>query len=585
MYYRTHGRWRPRALLQLFLLEILASICVTGTATEQRHCKTAGVATAARATEAVPRREGLLLQQATKASCLLQAAIHQSRLHNSAEEEQEDEPDVAKFREEDEERTVEEMGEKEDFLQARQEPVPGRLLFGTALLKPNHTANISSDYKTSTSLQPVSQLQVSSHSYVLDSNHATASVPFSTNEIHQSRLHNKTEKEQEEEEEPVVAKQLKGPVEETGGKESSLQAGQEPVPGRLLFGTGLSNLNHTANTSSDNKTSTGMQAVSHLQVSSHSLVFDSIRAIAFVPFTTSESRLNMWIVVSWLLPAALFFVTVLVCICLGAECIASSARTVNDTIRPRAKVPPGKLRQLRENPEGGLSQRTNLTLRSPTSIKASSVSWPISPPELASTLVLGQPDSISSGSTAFLSPDLVVPPGCESILRIPINPPNSFHVIDTEGNNVLRVELQVGRKIPRERRCVVLATSDGFVLAQCLATAAAHSSAIEFHLRHPSGEYYAKLVQGAPGEPTKHHESAWTVQSHAGAEWFFFASSDSSYDIEVTDKTGKMLATSQVTEETEDQHGDVRKSLLVRVGPLMDVSVVLLSLLAIRHLM
>jgi len=203
----------------------------------------------------------------------------------------------------------------------------------------------------------------------------------------------------------------------------------------------------------------------------------------------------------------------------------------------------------------------------------SALDLPISPPKSSQSMI-GKADD-------FLCPDLVVPSNREHKFRVPINPDGFFHVPNIEGNNVLRVELQIGT---RERRCVVLKTSDGSVLAQCVATRGTARIDEFLLLRGSSGEYFAKLAQGGPDQLTRSsHEATWIVQTRAGTVWFFCRQVDSSV-MGVMDKLGNVIAILRQDEQTEDQNNHAGESVLLQVGPQMDFSVVLLVLVAIRHL-
>jgi hypothetical protein len=158
---------------------------------------------------------------------------------------------------------------------------------------------------------------------------------------------------------------------------------------------------------------------------------------------------------------------------------------------------------------------------------------------------------------------------------------NSFHVIDVEDNNVMRVH------VLHEQRRILLLGMDGFCLAQCVATPV-DGSIDEFHLLRADGKYFAKLVQGGLEEPMNcpsHEEPSptWTIRTHAGVEWFLFDPCDS-YALKLKDNQDRILAVAQES-ETWDQPGNADKTYDLRVAPLMDVSIAVCGLLVVNHLL
>jgi len=411
----------------------------------------------------------------------------------------------------------------------------------------------------------------------------------------------------------------------------SLQAGQQSVRRRSLFGTATIKLNRTAGNHSDSSTSRGLQPGSQSPVSNRGSALNANRATAFGPFSSNGSWLNMWIgfrqlstslhtrvlaarqdiaaasmrAASWAPFTALMFFTVLVCVWLGGKGIRSNASTVSGTIRPPGEAPPGSLRQPQTSRRtNAFSERANLNVgcqplltspRLPTSM-ASPSEGPTSAMLIQSTDTLTHDLALfphRNGPACFgsalslppppeardlLCPVMVTPRNCESLLRIHIKfSTNCFHVLDAEGKLVVHVELRVGKTI---LHC------DGFILAQFVAKPV-HGGVDEIQLLRANGEYFAKLVQGGLGLtncPSHEPLATWTIQTRVGVEWFVLRHC---YKIDIRDNLGIIVAVAQQIEETgtRDQPGDAEKAYLLRVSPLMDVSIALCAILAVNHLL
>jgi len=305
---------------------------------------------------------------------------------------------------------------------------------------------------------------------------------------------------------------------------------------------------------------------------------------------------NMWMglrqrgnTLSWVLPAALIFVVVLVVIvCFGGHMFSDSQAQARQNSRT------AELRQ-QLDAQGHFSSRIRSGSGAHGTMQAASPYGPLqfSPepsaaqlvqqPVLTASPVLSPSRSTSLEAVGYLCKPLVVPPGCESILYIPMNPSNSFYVLDQHGDPVIGVSLLQGR------RRAEFSTREGAVVAQC--EAMVPDGGDEFQLLHPSGEPFATLALGVPDEvlQAQSHESliegklsAWTVRTPSGLEWYFRGHFES-YSGEVTDPQHRVLAMWQPKEPTEKtNNGD--EAYLLRCAPLMDVSIILSSLVAVYHL-
>lgn len=168
-----------------------------------------------------------------------------------------------------------------------------------------------------------------------------------------------------------------------------------------------------------------------------------------------------------------------------------------------------------------------------------------------------------------LCPELVVPASCECNLRVPaqVGVGNAIDVTDMNGYDVMRnILLKQGGQ-----RQILLTTGSGDILAKCIP---APGTCGEFHLLRAHGEYFGKLVQAsAPDE--------YSIQTASGAE---LTMKGSGHTLKITDPWGKLLAMTEP--ETRDTASSSRnEAYLLRVAPLMDVSIVMCSLLIVTHLM
>merc|ERR1712008_285654 len=104
----------------------------------------------------------------------------------------------------------------------------------------------------------------------------------------------------------------------------------------------------------------------------------------------------------------------------------------------------------------------------------------------------------------------------------------------------------------------------------------------KFQLLHADGKHFATLAEDDLDEELRHspcHEeplTRWIVGTPAGVKWYFHGRCDN-YAVEVCDHQGRMVALLQPSPETftRDQLGDAVTAYLLRVAPLMDVSIAL----------
>jgi len=208
------------------------------------------------------------------------------------------------------------------------------------------------------------------------------------------------------------------------------------------------------------------------------------------------------------------------------------------------------------------------------------------------------PESMEEHSDpdSYFCPDLVVPSGCECILKVPTATLSRgpFNVTDVSDNAVLHVESRVLNVRPsivpggrdaeqRQQHRLVLTTEDGTIMAQC---GPSLTQARECVLLRAAGDHFAKI--------TGTEEKAYTLTTRTGLKLFFWGSFED-YAMNVIDSSGRLIAKtgniSEIPASGENITAAAAQSsqgapiYRLRVAPLMDVGLVLCGLLCIQHLM
>jgi len=197
---------------------------------------------------------------------------------------------------------------------------------------------------------------------------------------------------------------------------------------------------------------------------------------------------------------------------------------------------------------------------------------------------------------SYFCPDLVVPPGCECILKVPTASLSRgpFDVTDVNDNAVLHVEPRAINLRPsvtpggkdaeqRQQHRLVLTTEYGTIMAQC---GPSMTQARECVLLRAAGDHFAKI--------TGTEEKAYTMTTRSGLKLFFWGSFED-HAMNVIDCSGRLIAKtgsiSELPASGESISVGVPQSTQgapiyrLRVAPLMDVGLVLCGLLCIQHLM
>lgn len=245
----------------------------------------------------------------------------------------------------------------------------------------------------------------------------------------------------------------------------------------------------------------------------------------------------------------------------------------------------------------------------------------------------GADNAIEEPSADFCE-DLVVPPGCECLLVVPVRPigrDGSFSISDDNGVPVLRASPASGGDGPgkaydkilptvppcsalsmrpsQPRRtgdkfaftpyggsltptggraphstsqvpltpglsCLQLMAADGTALAQCRAERRARGAATEFHLLRADGAYFGTLV-------SDENKDRYTLSTQTDTTLYFWGSFED-HAVNITDEAGALLATTEPCGHTEFDSSS--EYFRLRVAPGADVGLVVCSLLCIDHL-
>jgi len=195
---------------------------------------------------------------------------------------------------------------------------------------------------------------------------------------------------------------------------------------------------------------------------------------------------------------------------------------------------------------------------------------------------------------SYFCPDLVVPPGCEVILKVPITTLSQgpFDVTDINDSAVLHVEPRAlnlrpsivpgGRGAePRQQYRLVLTREYGTIMAQC---GPSLTEARECVLLRAAGDHFAKI--------TGTEEKSYTLTTCTGSKLFFWGSFED-HAINVIDSAGKLVAktgaelpaSSDAISVAASKHSQGAPIYRLRVAPLADVGLVLCGLLCIQHIL
>jgi len=214
--------------------------------------------------------------------------------------------------------------------------------------------------------------------------------------------------------------------------------------------------------------------------------------------------------------------------------------------------------------------------------------------------------SMVSDDTPGLNPyfcqDLIVPPGCECILKVPFRclSKGPFDARDPNENPVLRIEprpLHQAGSGGEGLLKLVLTTEFGVIVAQCMPSPARvegrspEREQRECVLIRSSGDAFAVIKR------EEEHNERYTMTTKLDGRLHIWGSKRQQA-LNVVDPTGKLVAkTCSATDQVDFSHigamagqqpqvfDSEKVYFKVRVAPLMDVGLILCVLLCIHHLM
>jgi hypothetical protein len=203
----------------------------------------------------------------------------------------------------------------------------------------------------------------------------------------------------------------------------------------------------------------------------------------------------------------------------------------------------------------------------------------------------------SGGIDPYFCRDLIVPDGCECILKVPVRclSKGPFEVRDlNEGSEVLKVEPRALHQRGRGAKGhfkLVLTTEFGVIVAQCMPSAdqSWQSKQRECVLVRASGDIFAVVAIGEGME--EQDRDRYTLTTKLNGRLYMWRCKHEQ-TLSFVDSTGKLVAladfspsgakTGQQPQASQDPNEVYFK---LRVAPLMDVGLILCGLLCIHHFM
>jgi len=196
--------------------------------------------------------------------------------------------------------------------------------------------------------------------------------------------------------------------------------------------------------------------------------------------------------------------------------------------------------------------------------------------------------SIMSDNHYFCS-DLVVPPGCECTLQVPLKclSKGLFEACDPNGNAVLKVEvsaLHQGKHRAKGHLKLVLTTFDGEPFGQCMPSPARIAG------KSPEREQRECVLIRASGDPfalvklDEGQREHYTLTMLLGGQLQIWGSKRDQA-LNVVDSEGKLVAMTCSMSELGFCLDPENASFNLRVAPLMDVGLIFCGLMCIQFLM
>jgi len=196
--------------------------------------------------------------------------------------------------------------------------------------------------------------------------------------------------------------------------------------------------------------------------------------------------------------------------------------------------------------------------------------------------------SIMSDNPYFYS-DLVVPPGCECTLQVPLTGLSKglFEACDPNGNAVLKVEVRAlhqGKSRAKGLLKLVLTTFDGQPFGQCMPSPARIAG------KSPEREQRECVLIRASGDPfalvklDEGQREHYTLTMLLGGQLQIWGSKRDQA-LNVVDSEGKLVAMTCSMSELGFCLDPENASFNLRVAPLMDVGLIFCGLMCIQFLM
>jgi len=203
-------------------------------------------------------------------------------------------------------------------------------------------------------------------------------------------------------------------------------------------------------------------------------------------------------------------------------------------------------------------------------------------------------------SDPYFCRDLVVPVGCECVLKVPLRclSKGPIQVTDlNEGSEVLRIEPHALQHVgggSEGRVKLVLTTEFSVIVGQCMpspsriAGQSREEKQRECALVRASGDIFAVITKEEGMEEDERQRYTLTTKLHGR---LYFWGSKHEQTLNVMDSAGKLVAMmdthrhgSMAGQQLQTPHAD-EVYFKLRVAPLMDVGLILGGLLCIQHLM
>lgn len=212
----------------------------------------------------------------------------------------------------------------------------------------------------------------------------------------------------------------------------------------------------------------------------------------------------------------------------------------------------------------------------------------LEPNIMLSSKSLRSPNASIGPDVGALCGKLVVPDNCECVLVVPMGHDTAFDITDVAGTTVLKADLGSGRRSSSHLQgyaghapgSLALTSAQGSVLALVCPTGKSMALSPEFQLMRGSGEYFARLNRLESIGNSSLRGGRYQLETLVGQK-FHFLGGFSDHAVNVTDDEGRLLATTERCTPGFDPDGDYYR---VRVGPVVDVGLVLCSLLAVDRL-